>query len=607
MLAGGVRVRSIVTRVAVVDNYSTIGPVVVAMDDITVTRDVMVEMRDGVSLATDIYRPTNADNCPTIVHRNPYNKSSGGSVAGLMVNPLDAVQAGFAVIVQDARGRFKSEGDWVPFEHEADDGYDTIEWAAAQPWSNGKVGIYGSSYHGVTTTQAVAANPPSLEAAIAYLTGANYHDGWTYAGGAFELGFNLWWVMYLAADSTRKLDVPADARDEAFAELMALTADPEEAAWETPLRENPVFDHPAASYVQTWLEHPSYDDYWEAVDVTQHLDDVDIPVLHVTGWYDLFLRGHLDLYEALQSDAEPRAREEQRFIIGPWDHEAYTTTTPDRAGDRVFGYEAAGGRALMSDLTLNWFGHWLDDEAAPGLAPVRYYHMGENEWRDTDTWPPSHTPTEFYIESGGNANTRFGDGRLTQTAPTDPGVDSFEYDPRDPVPSCGGRSLHPNITEPGIQDRAALETRTDVLVYTSERLTSPLSIAGPVEATVFAASSAPDTDFTATVVDVEPDGYCAPIADGIIRARYRDGMDTPTFLQPGEVTEFHIDLRATAHTFQVGHRIRLEISSSDFPRYDRNPNVKAPVADVALEDAAIATQNIHHAPDNPSRLTLPVQ
>lgn len=577
------------------------------MDEITVTRDVMVEMRDGVTLATDIYRPTGAENCPTIVHRNPYDKSSGGSVAGLMVNPLDAVQAGFAVVVQDTRGRFKSEGEWVPFENEAEDGHDTIEWAADQPWSNGRIGIYGASYHGVTTTQAITAKPPSLDAAIAYLTGANYHDGWTYSGGAFELGFNLWWVMYLAADTTQKLDIPPDERDDAFGDLMALTANPEEAAWGTPLRDNPVFDHPAAAYTQDWFDHPEYDDYWRSIDVTQHLTDIDIPVLHVSGWYDLFLRGHLDFYDGLATAGTDRARDEQRFIIGPWDHEAYTTTTPDRAGDRVFGYEAAGGRALMSDITLSWFGHWLGNADDPELPPVRYYQMGANEWRDADEWPPDHTPTDYYLESGGDANTRFGDGRLTQTRPGTRGVDSYEYDPLDPVPSCGGRSLHPNITEPGIQDRAAVETRNDVLVYTSERLTSSLDIAGPVDVTLHAASSAPDTDFTATLVDVEPDGYCAPIAEGIIRARYRNSITDPEFMMPGEVAEFHIDLRATAHTFDVGHRIRLEVSSSNFPRFDRNPNVAAPVADVDIADATTATQNVYHTPERPSRLTLPVQ
>lgn len=577
------------------------------MDRITVDRDVMVEMRDGVELATDIYRPRDADSCPTLVHRNPYDKSSGGSVAGLIVNPLDAVQAGFAVVVQDARGRFKSGGTWVPFQHEAEDGYDTIEWAADQPWSNGRVGVYGASYHGVTATQAVAADPPALEAAIAYLTGGNYHDGWTYSGGAFELGFNLWWVMYLAADTVGKLDLPDDERQAVFAYLMAQTAAPEEAAWETPHRDNPVFDHPAATYTHDWFDHPDYDDYWEDIDVARALAGTNVPVLHVTGWYDLFLPGHLALYDAIAESGSTRAQNAQRFIVGPWDHEAYTTTTPDRAGDRVFGYNAAGGTALMSELTLDWFGHWLDDRAHPDLPPVEYYQMGENEWRATDTWPPAHDPTDYYIHSAGEANTRFGDGRLTTTAPNAEPADSYVYDPADPVPSCGGRSLHPNISEPGIQDRAAVESRDDVLVYTSHRLTTNLAIAGPVDATLYASSSAPDTDFTVTLVDVEPDGYCAPVAEGILRARYRNSMREPTYLNPGEVVELEIDLRATAHTFQPGHRVRVEVSSSNFPRFDRNPNVAAPVADTAAEDGAVATQNVFHTTDHPSHITLPVR
>jgi putative CocE/NonD family hydrolase len=577
------------------------------MDEISVERDVSVEMRDDVELATDIYRPRGAESCPTIVHRNPYDKSNAGSVAGLIVNPLDAVQEGFAVVVQDTRGRFKSEGEWDPFVHEAEDGYDTVEWAAEQPWSNGRVGVYGASYHGVTVLQAMVADPPSLEAVFAYLTGANYHRGWTYTGGAFELGFNQWWNLYNAMDNVTRLDVPEDERAQLTEELLDFTEDPEDIAEQLPVKSNDLFEHPAAECAQEWFEHPQYDSYWEDIDVTAQLDGVDIPLLNASGWYDVFLPGHLDLYEAVSEKSGPRASEKQRLVVGPWDHEAYVTVTPDRGGERKFGYRAAGGTAMMSDLSLEWFDYWLGDGDQLDIPSVQYYQMGDNEWRTAESWPPEHEPTPYYLHSGGNANSRSGDGYLSPSEPDSESVDSYEYDPANPVPTTGGRSLHPNIDDPGITDRSEVETRDDVLVYTSEQLIEPCEIAGPVDATLYVATSAPDTDFVATLVDVEPDDYCVPVTEGIRRARYRDGFEEESFLKPGERYEIPINMEAVAHTFDTGHRIRLEVTSSNFPKFDRNLNIAAPVGEGTLKDAQVATQNIFHTAEAPSYVSLPVR
>lgn len=577
------------------------------MDSIKVERDLYVEMRDGVELATDVYRPADEEVCPTIVHRNPYDKSNAGSVAGLVLNPLDAVQEGFAVVVQDPRGRFKSDGEWEPFVNEADDGYDTVEWAADQPWSNGRVGMYGASYHGVTVLQAMIADPPSLEAALAYLTGANYHNGWTYTGGAFELGFNQWWNLYNAQDTVTRLDVPDEKKIELANELLDMTEDPEGIVEQLPVRSNDLFDHPATDCAQEWFDHPRYDSYWEDIDVTEHLADVDTPLLNVSGWYDMFLPGHLDLYEAIEEDAGPLAREEQRFIVGPWDHEAYVTVTPDRGGERKFGYRAAGGTALLSDLSLEWFGRWLGDSDELDIPSVRYYQMGDNEWKTSESWPPEHEATPYYLHSDGNANSRSGGGYLSPDEPASETVDSYEYDPADPVPTTGGRSLHPNIDDPGITDRSSVETRDDVLVYTSERVTEPCEIAGPVNATLYVSTSVPDTDFVATLVDVEPDGYCVPVTEGIRRARYRNGFEEESFLEAGEQYEIPIDMAAVAHTFETGHRIRLEVTSSNFPKYDRNLNIAEPVGTGTLEEAQVATQNVFHDSGAPSHVTLPIR
>lgn len=295
-------------------------------------------------------------------------------------------------------------------------------------------------------------------------------------------------------------------------------------------------------------------------------------------------------------------------MVGPWDHEAYLSLGLSRAGQRDFGPSAIGGPTLVSELALQWFDHWLAGKETPLMdtRPVRYFMMGSNAWREADTWPPASTPTQWYLRSGGRANTRHGDGALTLEPPDAEPADSYRYDPADPVPSLGGRTLHPNLGPGGVQDQATLEEREDVLVYTSARLTTPLAVAGPVSVTLFAASSARDTDFTAKLVDVEPDGYCANIAEGIIRARHRSGEPPEELLEPGEVTEFGIDLWDVAHLFRAGHRVRVEISSSNFPRFDRNLNTAVSPELAGPGDLQVADQQIWHDKDHPSRLALPV-
>ncbi len=562
-------------------------------------------MRDGTTLATDIYRPDDGGAHPTLVQRTPYSKSSATAVGGLVFNPLDAVERGYAVVAQDVRGRYASEGEWEPMRNEMDDGYDTVEWVADQTWSDGSVGIYGPSYMGLTAWHAAVADPPHLEAAFPYQTGGNYHEGWTYTGGAFELGFNLWWCTFLlGADVASRLD-PAEAAD-AMETLTDLTVDFEEAAEHLPLVDMPGFEA-VAPYWAEWLDHPSYDEYWEAIDVTEHADGIDVPVLHVTGWYDQFLRGHLDAYEAVAADASEHAADNQYLVVGPWYHDQYTSEATTKVGEKELGFVAPSGLGFVNDLAFQWFDRWLKGEAAIDDVPrVRYFHLGEDRWEETDEWPPDHRPRRYYLHSDADANTRSGGGRLSRDAPDAEPPDSYEYDPADPVPSRGGRSLMPNLDQGGIQDRSDIEEREDVLVYTSSRLTIPRTIAGPVEVTLHAASSAPDTDFTATLVDVAPDGYCAPVAEGIVRARYRDSRREPDFLTPGEVYEFTIDLAATAYTFLPRHRIRLEISSSNFPRFDRSPNAAVPIGEATEGDWAVAVQQVFHDADRPSHVTLPV-
>jgi uncharacterized protein len=566
-----------------------------------VERDVSVPMRDGVHLASDIYRPDDDLPHPVLVQRTPYSKSNAWFVGGLIFNPLDAVQQGYVVIIQDTRGRLNSEGVWEPFVNEGADGYDTIEWAATQPWSSGNVGIYGSSYMGVTTLQALIAAPPHLKAALAYVTGSNYHNGWTYSGGAFELGFNLWWSNFLGWDTATRIDATDAQRQEMIGRLAATAADPWTAARSLPLAELPVFGDGVAPYWQDWINHPTYDASWARIDVAAQTDAIQAPLLQIAAWYDNFLRGQIDLHTRLQD------RDHHRIVIGPWDHEAYLSLRASAAGVRDFGPAALGGPTLAAGLAFQWFDHWLkgEEQALISTPRVRYFMMGENTWQDIDHWPPPSTPVSYYLHSSGQANSRHGNGALSQERPATEPTDHYRYDPANPVPSVGGRTLHPPFGPGGIQNQAAVEERQDVLVYTSELLTEPVAVAGPVTLTLYAASSAPDTDWTAKLVDVAPDGFCANIAEGILRARYRNG-DAEELLQPGQIGEFRIDLWDVAHTFLADHSIRVEISSSNFPRFSRNLNSAIRPELGGSSDQQPADQTVYHDGDHPSHLSLPV-
>jgi putative CocE/NonD family hydrolase len=574
------------------------------MSSIVVDRDVRVALRDGVQLATDIYRPREGGPHPTLLQRTPYDKADAQTVGGLMVNPLEAASHGYSVVVQDVRGRYRSDGDWTPIVNEAKDGYDTVEWAADQPWSDGRIGAYGPSYMGVTAWQAAIADPPHLEAVFPYLTGGDYDAGFTYTGGAFELGFNLWWVSYLLAfDTADRLDVPPETLSAVKRKLATHTFDIEKIVETLPITDIPGFDE-VAPYWETWLEHPPGDSYWDEYNVAANADRITVPALHVTGWYDTYLRGHLDTYHAIRNHASDRARDNQYLVVGPWYHDQYSSETPTKVGDLELGVKAPSGIYYVEDLLFRWFDHWLnDDETLDGLPAMRYFDVGTEKWASTDVWPPDPTTRSRYLHSQGDANAST-TGSLTQTPPEREPSDGYRYDPLDPVPTRGGRTTMPNLAHGGIKDRAELERRDDVVVYTASPQQTPLILAGPVELQLHAASSAPDTDFTATLVDVRPDGYCAPVAEGIIRIRHSDAGDP--FVDPGADIRVNVDLGDVAYTYQPGHSIRLEISSSNFPRFDRNPNSRVPPRKATAADFEVATQRVFHDEERPSAIDLPV-
>lgn len=560
-------------------------------------KNVPAEMRDGVILRADVYRPEAEGTFPALLRRTPYSKSSEGSAERFESLAAD----GLVVVVQDTRGRYASEGVAVPHD-EAEDGYDTVEWVASLPYVNGRVGMWGGSYLATTQLTAAGLAPPHLVAIAPSSSYTSRYD-MVFQGGAFYLSDGLGWNLGQAADVRRRRDGASFVdRDGPIGLTGAQRAKlREEWLWHLPLASIDVLDIRTLAPGYFWmLEHPSYDEFWETYDIGLRHDRFETPALHVTGWYDTLLKGTLENFRGLNARAATeRARRGQRLVVGPWTHSGPTLEST-RIDDVDFGPDAG---LDYESLLRRWYDHWLQD-GDPGVMegpPVRLFVMGVNEWRDEESWPLDRAvPTRYYLHSHGSAASEPDDGRLDLVRPgAEESPDRYVYDPRDPVPTgaMSGYSRAPS-------DPTPLQARPDVVVYTSAPLDERLEVTGYVGLTLWISSSAPDTDFTGKLIDVAPDGRARTLTDGILRARYRNGPVEPELLRPGEPVELHIDLLATSNVFLPGHRIRLEVSSSNFPRFDRNPNTGAPFG---VEDGlSLATQTIHHAPERASYLLLPV-
>ncbi len=573
---------------------------------LTVERDVAVPMRDGTVLYADVYRPEAAGRYPVILLRTPYNKALP-RVAYLQLDPMRAASRGYALLVQDVRGRFASEGAFYTFRHEVEDGYDTVEWAAGQPWSDGNVGMYGASYMGATQWLAALAKPPHLRCLVPMITASDYHEGWTYQGGAFQLGFNLSWTLanlVLTNLSHFKL-TPADLAA-VRAELIDAVDRMCGAFEHLPLDAYPMLrKHGLADYYYDWLAHPDDDAYWHQWNIESRHAEITVPALNIGGWYDIFLGGTLRNFLGMRRNGPTPAARSQRLIVGPWFH---GLLWPNINGEVDFGVLSQGVAIDLDAILLRWYDHWLKGIDTGMLAepPVKLFVMGENRWRDESDWPTTRArETRFYLHGGGRAATLAGDGRLGTEAPGHEPADHYLYDPRNPVPTRGGALCCWQAAVPaGAYDQCQVEARPDVLVYTTPPLEVPVEVVGPVIAKLWAASSAPDTDFTAKLVDVEPSGYARNLTDGIVRARYRESTARTSLIEPGRVYEYTIDLWATANVFKAGHRVRLEISSSNFPRFDRNPNTGRPFPSEA--ELRPAMQTIFHDETRPSHVVLPI-
>jgi putative CocE/NonD family hydrolase len=558
---------------------------------VRVDQDVEILMRDGTILRADVYRPDTDRPVPAVLNRTCYDRSFRLTPPAAL-DPDLAVEAGLALVCQDVRGQFSSEGEFYPFTTEIADGYDTVEWVGAQPWCSGQVAMAGRSYGGATQWMAAAHRPSSLVAILPIACGSNPYEGWVYQGGAFQLGFNLFWTQMMTAPRMRS------SLGDQFRHL--------------PLTEPPLLEgNDQASFYHDWLAHPTDDDWWHAFAINRLYDRIEVPVFNIGGWYDLLLKGTLENYRRMRREGgSERARSGTRLLVGPWAHGSTYGAYPDHNFKEFEGKAEIDLAALQVAFYREHFG--AAASPAPELPdpsrPVRIFVMGENRWRDEADWPlPQAVEEHWFFHSGGDAAQD--GGSLSPEPPSDEPPDPYLYDPANPAPTVGGPTSLPAAfmrTNSGPMDQRQVEQRADVLVYTSSALERPLEVTGPLAVVLYASTSARDTDFVAKLCDVEPDGTSRILAEGVLRARYREGFERPVPIEPDRVYDYEIDLVATSNEFRPGHRVRVIVTSSSFPRFDRNPNTGAPLGADRPQNLVTAKQLVFHDGDRASRIVLPV-
>ena len=569
------------------------------MANIQIEKNIMVPMRDGVKLATDIYRLEGAGASPVLVARTPYNKE-GMYSGGESFNIFRAVQAGYSVVTQDVRGRYASEGKFKPHVQETLDGCDTIAWTAVQPWSNGAAGMFGGSYLAQSQWLPAREQPPALQAIAPSVSPSDAYEGCMYQGGAKVL-HDLRWVV---ADI-----VPAEIERRTRRGEKVLDRDTpldvEGALSEIPLATHPLIRAYAAFYLD-WLAHPTADDYWLASSPNAGYERIRVPALNISGWYDIFLWSTFQNYTGMkQRGSTEEARKNQRLIIGPWTHGNFSGSFPERD----FGRAGSAAAIDLAGIHLRWFDQWLKgvDNGIDREPPVMIFVMGVDEWRQEEDWPlPDTQFRSYYLHSEGQANTWHGNGTLSEKQAGEEPPDVYLYNPLRPVPTVGGQVILPGGNAMGPRDQGAVERRDDVLVYSSPVLRDAVEVIGPIELRLFVSSSARDTDFTGKLVDVYPDGRAMILSEGILRARYRESFTDPELMEPETIYELRLNLWATANVFLPGHSIRLEVSSSNFPRFDRNSNTGGVIASESREQYHPAINRIYHDAAHPSRLILPI-
>lgn len=555
--------------------------------------DVRAAMRDGVKLSANIFLPIQEGRWPVILERSPY----GAKNDDWYVNrALYYASRGYAYVLQDVRGRYDSEGHFHPWDQEINDGGDTLNWCGTQQWSTGHVGMIGMSYMGLVQWLAAPTGSPYLKTIIPHACAADYYMyGMNYFGGAFMHYINLPWAMQNSAHG-RQSKTPYDW-DRALQLLPILTAEE-------------VLTGREIDFYREWVMHSTYDDYWKKVSNFGKYSKMDIPILQICGWLDPHVRSLIANYEGLQKEGTPLAKRQQKVVIGPWIH---TDKPVQRYGELDFGPESV---IDMYELFLRWMDRWLKGigNGIEDEPPLRLFTMARNQWKGVREWPLPQTKwTRFYLHSNGRANSLYGDGRLSLAMPDgEEPPDRYDYDPTDPVPTLGADANGQILP----MDHRPIERRDDVLVFSSNALGEDLEVTGPIQARLYASSTATDTDWTIKLLDVYPDGKAINLFEGIIRARFRDPpairsclpapgqYETPKLLTPGIVYQFTVEVGVISTVFRSGHQVRIEVSSSNFPHFDRNLNNGGRLG--VDERIVVAKQTIYHNHRYPSYIELPV-
>jgi putative CocE/NonD family hydrolase len=580
---------------------------------------IMIPMRDGVGLDTDVYRPKNAKGpLPTIFWKTPYNELEMKSGPALSY-ALAAVRRGYAFVVQNERGRYFSQGDWQILGHPQTDGYDTLTWIAKQPWSNGKVGTLGCSSSAEWQLALAGMHHPALAAMVPMSAGAGIgkvgrfqEQGNWYTGGVPR---SLFFVWLYGVDNPLRAQLPLitdPAMHARVSQYNDLSTTKPKVDWTKQIKHLPVdkmlsdLGEPAGTFEQL-IDRTPADPAWRQGGLYQEDMGWGVPALWFNSWYDVSIGPNLELFNHARTDGDKNAAPNQYAVVAPIPHCTYWRMGPDtQVGER-----SLGDTSFDVDGTIfAWFDRWLksDPKAWPASTPhVRYFTMGENRWNASDNWPPKEVKSvRMYLRSEGDANSLYGKGRLDLAAP--PGSekpDHFTYDPMNPVQTLGGGDCcNGGLVTPGAYDQRAIEARSDVLVYSSEPLEEAMDVTGFVNAVLKVSSSAKDTDFAVKLVDVLPDGTAYIIADTILRARYRNGFDKPEMMAPNAVYTLKPTPMTTSTRFDKGHRIRVEITSSDFPKFVRNLNTGG--ANESESTGVVADNTIHHAGENASYIELPV-
>jgi len=553
-------------------------------------------------LRADVYRPQTRDAVPVILMRTQYGKSEAQAGSRYQAPDWFASQC-YLVVVQDIRGQGASGGTFSEFTHDQNDGYDSVEWAAALPGSNGKVGMYGSSYVGATQWLAAVTAPPHLVTIVPANTASDYYDGWTYEGGEFRLAFVQPWAIGSIAKSAamNRNDQPT------VDELTAAADDPTRWLDFRPFKDLPPMqpNNPAvAPWYFDWIRHSSRDDFWRQFSIRDRYPAVTVPVLNFEGWYDAFLAGGVENFAGMVArGGSDTARTNQRLVIGPWDHVDWGR--PDSEPAPVLKAIGAVANSPINSLMLDWYDHFLKgkENGVAGKPRVDYFLMGANVWKTASGWPlPQTRPTTYYLAGLGGADRK---GLLVETPPNAEAPDVYTYDPSFPAPSLGGHSCCGAQSGPqGPYDQTPAEQRSDVLVYSSAPLSHDTEVTGPTTVELWAQSSAIDTDFTAKLTVVKPDGEVINLNNGILRTSFRDSLSKPATTPPNQPVAYRIQIWPTSYEYRAGDRIRLEISSSDYPQFAPNPNTGEPFGQSTA--TVPATQTILHDATHPSSITLPV-